>query len=426
LHTRGRATLIAMLRALVLLLLLSTSAQAADPLPRGRADAVGVSSARLARIQKTLEADVASGRMPGAVVAIARRGKLIYYEAFGYLDKAAGTKMPKDAIFSIASMTKPLTGVAAMVLQEEGRIHLAEPASKYLPVLGRMRVVDEANPSKTVPLRFPISIQDLMRHTAGMAYAWEGKTPAHKLWPNSPDDFARDLDAPAFLAKLETLPLLHQPASVWEYSISNDVLGLLLEAVAQQSLGELLATRVFQPLGMVDSGFVVPADKVKRYARALPNDPETGQPLWVMDSTKPHRWDCGGACAVSTAADYVRFGQMLLDGGRLGSTRILGRKSVELMTSDHLGPDIRNAAAELDPTRRGSGYGLTMSVRTNAGISPYLGSVGEFGWGGAYGTQFWVDPKEQLVVVFMAHTPGTQRLHYRQLIGSLILQAIVD
>jgi CubicO group peptidase (beta-lactamase class C family) len=263
-----------------------------------------------------------------------------------------------------------------------------------------------------------------MRHTAGMAYAWEGKTAAHKLWPNSPDDFARDLDGAAFLAKLETIPLLHQPAQVWEYSVANDVLGLLVEAVAQQSLGQLLAARVFQPLGMVDSGFVVPPEKEKRYARALPNDPETGQPLSVMDSTKPHRWECGGACAVSTAADYLRFGQMLLDRGHLGATRILGRKSVELMTSDHLGADIRNAAAETDPTRRGSGYGLTMSVRVNPGISPYLGSVGEFGWGGAYGTQFWVDPSEQLVVVFMAHTPGTQRLHYRQLIGSLVLQAI--
>jgi CubicO group peptidase (beta-lactamase class C family) len=259
-----------------------------------------------------------------------------------------------------------------------------------------------------------------------MAYAWEGTTPAYKLWPGSAAEFAREYDGPAFLAKLETLPLLHQPATTWVYSVSNDVLGLLVETVAQQTLGQFLAARLFQPLGMVDTGFLVPADKVKRYARALPNDPETGRPQVVMDSTKPHRFECGGACAVSTAGDYLRFGQMLLDRGRLGNVRILGRKSVELMTSDHLGPDVRVPAHENDPTRRGSGYGLTMSVRVHPGISPYMGSVGEFGWGGAYGTQFWVDPKEQMVVVFMAHTPGTQRQHYRQLIGSLVLQAIVD
>jgi CubicO group peptidase (beta-lactamase class C family) len=411
---------------------LAPSARAADPLPRQRPDAVGVSSARLGRIRKVLEQDVADGRMPGAVVAVARRGKLIYYEAIGYLDAGAKTPMPRDAVFSIASMTKPLTGVATLILQEEGRLHLAEPAAKYLPSLGRLRVGlppapgDEAAPVKTVPLRVPISIQDLMRHTAGMVYAWEGTSPLHKLWPNSPDDFARDLDAAAFLAKLEALPLLHQPATVWEYSVSNDVLGLLVEVVARQPLGQFLAERVFQPLGMADTGFVVPADKVKRYARALPSDPETGRPQAVMDSTKPHRWDCGGACAVSTAGDYLRFAQMLLDRGRLGTTRVLGRKSVELMTSDHLGTEITSPAVENDPTRRGGGYGLTVSVRLHPGISPYLGSVGEFGWGGAYGTQFWVDPKEQLVVVFMAHTPGSQRAHYRQLIGSLVLQAIVD
>jgi CubicO group peptidase (beta-lactamase class C family) len=382
--------------------------------------------------------------MPGAVVAIARRGKLIYFESFGYLDKATGVPMPKDALFSIASMTKPLTGVATMILQEEGRLHLAEPASKYLPSLGRMKVASPnevgarngsfpgkplATPPQvlvTVPQRAPISIQDLMRHTAGMAYGFSGTSVLNKLWPNTAAEFALELDGPGFLAKLETLPLLHQPASVWEYSVSNDVLGLLVEAVAGQPLAQFLAARLFTPLGMVDTGFIVPPDKVKRYAHALPNDPETGKPQVVMDSTKPHRFDCGGACAVSTAADYLRFAQMLLDRGHLGPARILGRKSVELMTSDHLGTEIANPVLDEDPTRRGVGYGLTMSVRLQPGVSPFLGSAGEFGWGGAYGTQFWVDPKEQLVVIFMAHTPGSQRAHYRQLIGSLVLQAIVD
>jgi len=414
------------LTVLLLGVLAGGTARAGDPLPRQRAEATGMSSARLARIGQRLEQDVAQGRLPGAVVAIARRGKLVYYEAFGYLDPTTKAPMPRDALFSIASMTKPLTGVATMILQEEGQLHLAEPAARYLPALGRMRVAAAGAPQATVPLRVPISIQDLMRHTAGMAYAWEGTTPLYKLWPGTPADFAREHDGAGFLAMLEKLPLLHQPASVWVYSVSTDVLGLLVEEVARQPLGPFLAQRVFQPLGMVDTGFVVPPDKVKRYARALPRDPQTGAPLAVMDSTRPHRFDCGGACSVSTAGDYLRFAQMLLDRGRLGKVRILGRKSVELMTSDHLGTEIRVPVHEDDPTRRGSGHGLTLSVRLHPGVSPYLGSVGEFGWGGAYGTQFWVDPREQLVVVFMAHTPGSQRLHYRQLIGSLVLQAIVD
>jgi CubicO group peptidase (beta-lactamase class C family) len=419
----------------VAMLLATAAAQAEDkgklPLPRARPDTLGVSSARLARIGQVLDKDVADGRMPGAVVAIARRGKLIYFEAFGFLDRQAGTRMPKDALFSIASMTKPLTGVATMILQEEGKLHLAEPAARYLPALGKLRVAADASVTdaaaiRTVPLKYPISIQDLMRHTAGMAYAWEGTSAVFKLWPGSAAEFARQYDGPAFLAKLETLPLVAQPATVWTYSVSNDVLGLLVETVAGQTLGQFLSARLFQPLGMVDTGFVVPADKVKRYARALPTDPETGRPQSIADGSKPYRFECGGACAVSTAADYLRFGQMLLDRGRLGKVQILGKKSVELMTSDHLGTHIAVPVEQTDPTRRGQGYGLTMSVRRFPGVAPYLGSEGEFGWGGAYGTQFWVDPREQLVVVFMAHTPGSQRLHYRQLIGSLVLQAITD
>ncbi|HEY0714556.1 MAG TPA: serine hydrolase domain-containing protein, partial [Polyangia bacterium] len=365
---------------------------AADPLPRARPDALGLSSARLGRIGQVLERDVGSGRMPGAVVAIARRGKLVYYEAFGFLDKAAGVRMPKDAIFSLASMTKPMTGVATLLLQEEGHLHLAEPAAKYLPALGKMRVgvassgadAQAASAPKTVPLRVPISIQDLMAHTAGMAYGFSGKSPLNKLWPNTAGDFARTLDSKAFIESIAALPLLHQPGSVWEYSVSNDVLGVLVEAVAGKPLGKYLDQRVFAPLGMRDTGFVIPADKVKRHARALPKDPETGANQVLMDATTPPRFDCGGACAVSTAADYLRFAQMLLDRGRFGNVRILGRKSVELMTNDHLGTDIRNTAVEADPTRRGVGYGLTVSVRTDPGVSPYLGSRGEFGWGGAY------------------------------------------
>jgi CubicO group peptidase (beta-lactamase class C family) len=204
------------------------------------------------------------------------------------------------------------------------------------------------------------------------------------------------------------------------------VLGLVVEAITKQSLGQFLDARVIKPLAMIDTGFVVPPEKVSRYAKALPNDPDTGKPQSVGDATKPTKFECGGGCAVSTASDYIRFAQMLLNRGKLGSTQILGRKSVELMVADHLGPEIQNNIDKTDPTRAGYGFGLGFAVRRVPGISPLLGSPGDFTWGGAAGTNFWVDTKEELIVVFMAHTPGPTRLHYRKVINALALQALVD
>jgi len=204
------------------------------------------------------------------------------------------------------------------------------------------------------------------------------------------------------------------------------VLGLIIEQESGQTLGAYLQDRIWKPLGMVDTSFVIPADKVKRYAKALPNDPDTGKPQTVADRTKLGKFECGGGCAASTAGDYVRFAQMLLNRGRLGDARVLGSKSVDYMTADHLGPEIANYLARTDPSREGYGFGLTMAVRRATGGPGIMGSPGDFTWGGAAGTNFWVDPKEQLVVVFMAHTPGPMRLHYRKVINALVLQAIVD
>ncbi len=426
-------------------LCVSSSAGAADPLPRARPESVGMSTERLTRITEVLRRDVQAAQMPGAVVAVARRGKLVYFEAIGFLDAEAKIPMPKDAIFSIASMTKPFVGVGTMLLEEEGSLHLADPVARYLPAFGKVLVADEraaapvtvdpatpataiakVNPFSLVPPRSPITVHDLLRHTAGMVYGSGGDTAVHKLWPRTSAEASFAFDGPAFLAKLASLPLRHHPATVWEYSLSIDVAGLVIESLTKRSLGQFLATRLWQPLGMIDTGFVVPPDKVARFARALPRDPVTGAPQAVPDSTQPRKFECGGGCAVSTAADYLRFAQMLLDGGRLGRTRLLGRKAVELMTSDHLGEAIDNPALRIDPTRAGQGFGLTVGVRTHAGLSPFTGSVGEFGWGGANGTQFWVDPRERLVVVFMAHTPGAKRAHYRRLMSSLVNGAIAD
>ena len=228
---------------------------AADPLPLAMPEAVGMSSQRLERIGQTLRADIEKGRMPGAVVAIARKGKLIYYEAHGYLDKAAGISMPKDAIFSIASMTKPMAGVAAMTLVEEGRLFLNDPVGQYLPPLGKMPVAlmktDAAGQTtvETVPAKRPMMIQDLMRHTSGLTYGARGNTPVHKMYPPSSSDSSRTYTGAEFIEKLGSLPLLHHPGTVWDYSLSIDVLGLVVEAISKQSLGQFLEGRLFQPLG---------------------------------------------------------------------------------------------------------------------------------------------------------------------------------
>ena len=411
-------------------LAIALPALAADPLPRAKPEAVGMSSERLARIGRTLRADIDKGRIPGAVVAVARKGKLVYFEAFGYLDKAAGTLMTTDAIFSIASMTKPIVGVAALMLYEEGTLLINDPVANYLPQIGKMPVavmrkdVTGQMVVDTVPVTRPMLIHDLMRHTSGLIYGGRGSTPVHKMYPASSGTSGTTLTSAEFLDKLGTIPLMYQPGSTWEYGLSIDVLGLVVERVSGQTLGQFLQQRLFRPLGMTDTGFIVPAEKLQRYAKALPNDPETGKPQAVLDSTKPLKFECGGGCAVSTAADYIRFAQMLQNRGSLGKVRILAPKTVEYMTSDHMGPEIQNNVARTASALEGFGFGLTVAVRRETGIAGIMGAPGDFTWGGAYGTNFWVDPKDELSVVFMAHAPGDIRTHYRQVINAFVLQAI--
>ena len=405
-------------------------ALAADPLPRAKPETVGMSSERLARIGQVLRADIDKGRIPGAVVAVARKGKLVYFEAFGYLDKAAGTKMTTDAIFSIASMTKPIVGVGALMLYEDGTLLINDPVADYLPQIGKMPVAVMRKDAtgqiviETVPVTKPMLIHDLMRHTSGLIYGGRGSTPVHKLYPASSGTSGTTMTSSEFLDKLGAIPLMYQPGSTWEYGLSIDVLGLVVERVSGQTLGQYLQQRLFKPLGMVDTGFVVPADKLQRYAKAFPNDPETGKPQTVLDSTKPLKFECGGGCAVSTAADYIRFAQMLQNRGSLGKVRILAPKTVEYMTADHLGPEIQNNVARTASTLEGFGFGLTVAVRRQTGIAGIMGAPGDFTWGGAYGTNFWVDPQDELSVVFMAHAPGAIRTHYRQVISAFVLQSI--
>jgi len=418
--------------ALAAMAIAAMPARAADPLPRAAPEAVGLSAERLARIGATITADVERGRLPGAVIAVARRGRLAYYESFGFLDRAAGTPMPRDAIFPIASMTKPMVGVAALTLLEEGRLALTDPVARFLPELGQNRVAAPdalragAGPVQTIPADRPMNIEDIMRHTSGLNYGNRGDTAVHALYRASTAGNSTAINAAEFLRQLSGLPLLHQPGTTWGYGLSTDVLGVVVEKISGQGLGAYLQQRVFAPLGMADTGFVVPEANRGRYARGLPQDPDSGAPINVTMGLAPRGFECGGGCAVSTVADYTRFAQMLLSGGALpDGPRILGRKTVEAMTSDHMGAEIRNTFAEFDPTLVGYGFGLTVAVRTAPGAR-LLGSPGLFTWGGAFGTNFWVDPKEELVVVFMAVTPGPMRQYYRRVVNAMVYGAITD
>ncbi len=410
---------------------LSSGALADDPLPRAKPEDVGFSSERLARIGATLKADIEAGRIPGAVIAIARRGKLVALDAYGWRDKAAGVAMTTDTIFNIASMTKPMTAVGALMLYEQGKLLIDDPLSKYLPKFAAIRVAArDANgepTAETVPANRQITIQDLMRHTSGIVYGGRGNTLVHKMYPAGSSDASRNYDSASFIDKLSSASLLYQPGTVWDYGFGLDLLGLTIEQISKQPLEQYLQANLFAPLGMTDTGFSVSPDKAARYAMPLPVDPDTGKPqVRSPELTKPLKLACGGGCAASTAPDYLRFALMLMNGGRSGEARLLGRKTVDYMLSDHLGANIKNLVGNADPTRADYSFGLGLAVRTTPGVIKMMGSVGQFSWPGAAGTDWWADPKEELAVVFFSAAPGPIRWHYRQKINALVYQAIVE
>jgi CubicO group peptidase (beta-lactamase class C family) len=292
----------------------------------------------------------------------------------------------------------------------------------------RVAVRDNGEPTAdTVPANRQITIQDLMRHTSGIIYGGRGNTLVHKMYPAGSSDASRDYDGAAFLDKLSTLPLLYQPATVWDYGFGLDILGLTIEKISGQSLGQYLQANLFAPLGMTDTGFAISSEKAARYAKPLPADPDTGKAqARSPELTQPLKFECGGGCAASTATDYLRFAMMLMNHGRSGEARLLGPKTVDYMLSDQLGPNIKNLVGNADPTRADYGFGLGLAVRTTPGVVRMMGSVGQFSWPGASGTDWWVDPKEELAVVYLSAAPGPIRWHYRQKINALVYQAIID
>ena len=390
-------------------------------LPTAKPEDVGLSTPGLARLSLALQDRIARGHIPGAVAVVARHGKVAFHQAFGIRDPATETPMQTDAIFRIYSMTKAIVSVATMMLWEQGRLLLSDPIGMYLPELAEPRVgVVQGGEMQLAPAERPITVQDLLRHTSGLTYEFLGATPVHKAYNDAKVARLRQTNADQVTA-LAKLPLLHQPGTHWAYSRSTDVLGRLVEVLSEKTLGTFLADHVLQPLGMTDAGFSVPPKDQGRIAEPFRRDPESGVEVTLLDVKRPAIFESGGGGMVSTAMDYARFAQMLLNGGHLDGTRLLGRKTVELMTSDHLG-DIEDSSNMLPP---GHGFGLGFAVRLNAGLAPFPGSVGNYYWGGAAGTTFWVDPAERLIAVLMIQAPA-QREHYRVLFRDLVYAAVTD
>jgi CubicO group peptidase (beta-lactamase class C family) len=407
----------------------------AQGIPKAQSpEEVGFIASRLKRLSDRIEEGVKNNELPGAVVLIARNGKLVMFDSFGFRDKDAKVAMTNDTIFRIASMTKPIVSVAAIMLMEEGKLTLADPVSRYIPAFADTKVaVEKKNGDGTVeyvqePQTRAMTVQDLLRHTSGLTY---GAVGANKFKQSYLDMKVNDRSQTnaEMAEKLAKLSLVYQPGTTWEYSMSTDVLGRVVEVASGMPLDKFIEERITKPLKMGDTGFEVSADKKARGARPMKEGPKNEVPS-VPDVTEKFTWRSGGGGMVSTAADYARFLQMFANGGQLDGVRLISRKSIDLMTADALPPDVKMGAdmwrfEALEPSgRMGQGFGLGFAVRTDQGRSPLPGSPGDYYWGGAYGTYFWHDPRERMYVVFMMQSPAA-RLRYRYLMRDLVYQALI-
>lgn len=385
---------------------------------------LGFSARRLQRLRDVLAADVERGAIPGAVALVARRGTTVFCEAVGFRDREAGAPLAVDSIFRGASATKPVAAVAALMLVEEGRLHLHEPVAEYLPELAGLTVGIER-----APLVRPPTVQDLFRHTAGFTYGPFGDTAVHRLYRDANTMDAGQTNA-EMITKLARLPLAYQPGTTFEYGMSTDVLGAVVEAVAGTDLRTFVRGRILQPLGLADTDFVLNPSKRERLAEPHLDPATKVNPLkFVFDPDRVTTWFSAGGGLLTTAPDYVKFAQMLLNRGEYGGERFLARKTVALMTSDHLPPGV--AFGPFTPSlgitaplpEYGQGFGLGVVVRREAGRNPNPGSPGDFCWPGVSGVYWWADPVEELIGVLMLAAP-LQRVHYRSVMRNLVYQAL--
>lgn len=388
----------------------------------------GFSPSRLDLLTRRMQQDIDAGRIPGAMMQISHRGETVYRQALGVQDPATGVPTRHDTIFRIYSMTKPIVSLAAMMLVEQGRILLSDPVDGVLPELAGLRVGVEqpgadGKPQLILePARAPITLQDLLRHTAGFTYGIFGdslvKAEYRRTRLGTPG-----ANSDEFMRILGELPLMYQPGTVWEYSHATDVLGVLVERLSGRSLDEFLKQHIFDPLGMVDTGFWVDPPQHHRIAEAFATDPVTGAAVRLNQPRKRPSFFGGGGGLMSTAEDYMRFARMLGQGGTLDGTRLVGRKALALMTADHLG-DLPAARSGLNfLPGPGYGFGLGFAVRLGQGDAVIPGSPGDYTWSGLAGTYFWVDPAEELEAVLLMQAPE-QRNHYRQLFRHMVYAAL--
>lgn len=402
-------------------------------LPTAKPEDVGMSSERLARIRVAMQRYVDKGLVPGAVTLVARRGRVVYFDAVGYRDVESKAPMTTDTIFRIASMTKPIASVALMMLYEEGHFLLSDPIAKFLPEFANMKVAQAAPatetggaPYKLVPAVRPITFKHVLTHTAGFPNTYRGITREefNKTYTRkNPNETIADV-----VKRLATMPLNFNPGDAWEYGPATDVVGRLVEVISGMTLDEYLQKKIFAPLKMTDTHFYLPAAKLNRFAANYEPDKNNGNKIKLVESPnaesrwvkEPHNYFSGAGGLVSTVTDYVRFHQMMLSGGELDGVRILGRKTVELMTTNHIGD------LPIWLTGPGFGFGLGYSVVKDIGVTGQAGSAGAYGWGGAFCTYFQVDPKEELIGIVMTQVRPYDHINIRQEFMALANQAIVD
>lgn len=416
-----------MRRLLISFLLLMTAgvarAETDMPWPKaGSPEEVGLSSAQLTRLSAVTRAHVEAQRLPGAVLLVARYGKIAWFEAIGHRDRDANVAMTHDSIFRIYSMTKPITSVATMMLLEEGKLQISDPVGRHIPELANLKLGVEkpdGNGKMKLELAEPPrqpTVQDLLRHTSGFTYGTRGDSLV-KAQYREKQIGNRDRSNAELVAQLGTIPLMYAPGSRWEYGVSTDVLGRLVEVVSGRTLGEFFQTRIFQKLGMRDTAFSIGPDKMARAAQ--PAQTPGGPPMTPrFDVAKKAAYESGGGGLVGTALDYLRFCAMLMDGGEFNGQRLLGKKTVEFMTADHLGT--------IPYDEPGLGFGLGFQVRKTTGIARLAGSVGEYGWAGNAGTIFWIDPAEQLVAIYMIQVSDGERVALRNQFRSMVQAAIIE
>jgi CubicO group peptidase (beta-lactamase class C family) len=386
------------------------------------------SRAALDRIGDYIRNEIATGKIPGAIMLIQQHGQPVYFENFGVRDVATQLQMTADTIFRLYSMSKPITSVAAMMLVEDGKLSLDDPVARYIPAFADVKVGVEkrdqdGKPALVIePLNRPITVEDLLRHTSGLTYGFYGNSTVRKLYAEA-DLFKGDFDNAEFAERLAKLPLAEQPGTLWDYGHSTDVLGRVIEVVSGQSLFQFEKQRLLDPLGMTDTAFyVADAAKRPRIAEPMPDDRFVTPVAGIRDPMVPRRWESGGAGMVGTIGDYARFAQMLLNGGTFEGRRYLKPETIALMTSDHIGPETKIARDYFYFPGASSGFGFGFAVRT----SPYPGTswpLREYRWDGIGGTFFFIDPMDDMFVIFMVQTPS-QRGRIQLALKTLIYEAL--